>query len=603
MFKSVKLSVLLDEFGKIELNVSKKNELEFEIEKNEYVEGNLYLKETDGSYIVKCDISTIAYPYDYFRCFDTYSGIILEFMAEENTKIKGLAIERFNPFWTKPVFFDDFSQVTDNTHQVLIENGNEYIHIMPISGATIQTCACKSENKNILTLRAGAYFGGSTKLSGALAVISKGDNPYKTVEKSYNMACENEIILTPLKAKKTYPKHLEGLGWCTWNAFYHDVTAEGIEKKLIEFREKNIPIKWIMIDDGWAMTEDFKLKSGCVDKNKFPDGLKAFIKHIKQKYGIEYVGIWHSFTGYWFGIDKNGELYNKDSDLFTEHNSGLVLPGNSFDQAYKFYSDWHKYLKDEGIDFLKVDCQGNALQFYKNTKGVGEAVVNLHNALEKSVMENFGGVMINCMGMGNLDMFSRQSSAVIRNSDDFFPDKEDGFLSHITQNAYNAVFNDNLYMCDFDMWWTKHISAKQSSVLRAISGGPVYVSDEVGNTDREYLMPIIDENGKIIRCDNAAKPTADCLFENPHDGILKLFNTIGESIVIAVFNLSDTKKKTKINLKDIYAIDNYHMYRYFAKAYDDFADGFEIEVEANDVEIINLHKIGVNFENTDKYIC
>ena len=51
MFKSVKLSVLLDEFGKIELNVSKKNELEFEIEKNEYVEGSLYLKETDGSYM------------------------------------------------------------------------------------------------------------------------------------------------------------------------------------------------------------------------------------------------------------------------------------------------------------------------------------------------------------------------------------------------------------------------------------------------------------------------------------------------------------------------------------------------------------------------
>ncbi len=603
MFKSIKISALLDEFGKIELNMSKKNDLEFEIEKNDYVEGSIFVKKTEDSYIIKCDIRAVAYPYGYFRCFDAYSGVVLEFVAEEDAKIRGLAIERFNPFWTKPVFFNDFAQLPDNTQQVLIENGDEYIHIMPISGASLQSCACKSESKNILTLKSGAYFGGSTKLFGALAVISKGNNPYKTVEKSYNIACENEIILTPLKEEKTYPKQLESLGWCSWNAFYHDVTADGIEKKLMEFKDKQIPIKWIMIDDGWAITENYKLKSGFVDKNKFPDGLKAFIDHIKQKYGIEYVGIWHSFTGYWFGIDKNGELFNKDRQIFEENNSGLVLPGKTFEQAYKFYSDWHKYLKDEGIDFLKVDCQGNALEFYKNTLGVGEAVVNLHNALEKSVLENFDGIMINCMGTGSLDMFSRSNSSVVRNSDDFFPDKENGFESHITQNAYNAIFNDNLFFCDFDMWWTKHISAKQSSVLRAISGGPVYVSDELGDTYKEYLIPIIDESEKIIRCDNAAKPTADCIFQNPNNGVLKLFNTVGENIVIAVFNLSDTKKNTAINLKDVYAAGKYHMYRYFEKAYGDFKDGMVFEVEPNDVEIINLHKTDLSFANKDKYIC
>ena len=39
-------------------------------------------------------------------------------------------------------------------------------------------------------------------------------------------------------------------------AFYHAVTAEKIVSKMEEFREKNIPIKWIMIDDGWGCISD-----------------------------------------------------------------------------------------------------------------------------------------------------------------------------------------------------------------------------------------------------------------------------------------------------------------------------------------------------------
>ena len=189
---------------------------------------------------------------------------------------------------------------------------------------------------------------------------------------------------------------------------------------------------------------------------------------------------------------------------------------------------------------------------------------------------------------------------MVRNSDDFFPNKENGFESHITQNAYNAIFNDNLFYCDYDMWWTKHFSAKQSSVLRAISGGPVYISDEIGNTDREYLMPIIDGDGNVLRCDNAAKPTADCIFKNPHDGVLKIFNTVGDDIVIAIFNLSDKKQSVSINLSDVYATGEYNVHQYFANVCGKFSDGMTLQVEPNDVEIINLSRGEIG--DTSKYI-
>jgi len=600
MIKSINLSVNLDEYGKIKLNTVKKSDYVLEIEENEYIKGSIEIKKCEYSYVLSANIEIVPYWYNYARDINAQQGIVVELEMEEFSGFKGLAIERFNPFWTQPAFFEDFTKIPDNTQQVLVEKDSSYVHIMPISGASMQVCARAGANKNMLRLTAGSYFGGCKSLSGVMAVISRADNPYKAVEMSYDTAVQNSIIITPKKDKKSYPKELEGLGWCTWDAFYHDVTADKIEEKLKEFKSKDIPIKWIIIDDGWAMTKDFKLMSGYVDKEKFPDGLGNFIKYIKAEYGIEYVGIWHAFTGYWGGLDKSGQTYCENSERFTDNNSGLTLPGKSFESLYKFYSEWHKYLKEEGIDFLKVDTQGNGFEFYKNTVDVGCTVVNMHNALEESVRENFDSVMINCMGMGSMDAFSRKYSAVIRNSDDFMPNRENGFESHIMQNAYNAIFNDNLYFCDYDMWWTMHFSAKQSSVLRAISGGPVYISDEIGKTDKKYLEPIIDENFNVIRCDNAAKPTSDCIFVNPHDGVLKIFNTVGESFVVAAFNLSDKKKKAIFSLKDVYASGDYNMYRYFGKEYCQFKDGFKIEIEPGDVEIISLFKGEI--KRSDKYI-
>ncbi len=605
MLKNIKLEAKLDEIGKISLNLNKVNDREFEIEQNDYAKGRLYLDRIDNTYIIRCDVEIIPYPYDYIRTFNSSQGIALELSGEQFSTFKGLAIERFNPFWTRPHFFDDFTKLHDNTQQLLIESENQYIHVMPISGAKCQTCARPGSKQNILRLTAGTYCGGVTKIEAPICVISVSDNPYKSVKVSYDTAFESGIIITPPKENKIYPLHLKGLGWCTWDAFYHDVTSTKIEEKLIEFKEKNVPVKWIMIDDGWAQTEDFRLKSCFVDEEKFPGGLKKFIKHIKEEYAIEYVGIWHAFTGYWYGIDKQSELYSLNKNNFTEVSAGIIMPSGEEEYAYNFFSGWHQYLREQGVDFLKIDTQGNAFEFYKNYPNPCEKTVNLHNAIENSVSENFDSVVINCMGMSSLNMFSRRKSCLVRNSDDFFPDKEDGFESHITQNAYNAIFSDNLFYCDYDMWWTRHFSAKQSSVLRAISGGPVYVSDKIGETDKEYLLPIIDSQGNVLRCDNAAKPTADCIFKNPHGRILKIFNNVGKNIVIALFNLSDKKQKEQIYLKDVFAEGRFHMHCYFSGKCEEFVDGMTFEMAPNDVEIINLYQINDGeYEpgDTSKYI-
>ena len=53
-----------------------------------------------------------------------------------------------------------------------------------------------------------------------------------------------------------------------------------------------------------------------------------------------------------------------------------------------------------------------------------------------------------------------------------------------------------------------HESAVQSGVLRAISGSPVYVSDKIGASDPEKILPLIEDDGKIIRCPGVGDDTA-----------------------------------------------------------------------------------------------
>ena len=101
-----------------------------------------------------------------------------------------------------------------------------------------------------------------------------------------------------------------------------------------------------------------------------------------------------------------------------------------------------------------------------------------------------------------------------------------------------------------------------------ISGGPIYVSDKVGDTQPEYLNELRNEDGTVTRYEEAAKPTLDCLFG--YDKVLKLYNKSGDTYVIGVFNLSDEDVTVSVSKKDL------------GEATD---ESFDVTVKARDVEI------------------
>jgi hypothetical protein len=122
------------------------------------------------------------------------------------------------------------------------------------------------------------------------------------------------------------------------------------------------------------------------------------------------------------------------------------------------------------------------------------------------------------------------------------------------------------------MWWTDDGQAVKNSVLRAISGGPIYVSDQLGRSRAEILRPLALDDGRILRCDRPAMPAKADLARDPeHSGAAFLVqNTCvnGRCGVIAAFDLSaeDAAVNGGFSPMDVWGLssaDEYAVYEYF----------------------------------------
>lgn len=156
------------------------------------------------------------------------------------------------------------------------------------------------------------------------------------------------------------------------------------------------------------------------------------------------------------------------------------------------------------------------------------------------------------------------------------------------QCSYNCLIQGQFYYCDGDMWWTDDGQAQKNSILRAISGGPIYVSDQLDRSNRHILMPLIYEDGRILRCDRPAMPTIDCITENPQISgkVFKLQNMCSGSGIVAAFNLDNENRELKgsVSPMDVDGLegDKFVIYEHFSREYHIVSREEAIEVSLKD---------------------
>ncbi|WP_223591772.1 Sip1-related alpha-galactosidase [Neobacillus bataviensis] len=460
-------------------------------------------------------------------------------------------------WWTRPFFTKNIQELPERTQSLLLKNEQNYYHFLPVCDEISRTDLAGTEKGVQISI--SPFHGGYDHLSTFAFILGTAMNPFDLVNENVKAALTVTGQSTLPREEKNYPEILDYLGWCSWDAFYHAVNEEGILTKAEEIKQKQLPVKWMMIDDGWSEIDGKKLQSFNADRDKFPNGLSNTVSSLKNNYGINWVGVWHTLAGYWEGIAPESPIAKSlDKHLYKTKN-GSLIPSPKAEEGFGFWHSWHSKLKKDGIDFVKVDSQSALSNFMGNHKSVGEAASGAHTALEASCSMHFDNTVINCMGMAAENIWHRPYSAVSRNSDDFVPQENNSFKEHALQNAYNSLYHGAFYWGDWDMYWTHNHDDMQNMVLRVVSGGPIYFSDAVDQTNPDKIWPLVYKDGKIIRCDQPGVPTEDCLFIDPITTRipLKIWNTCKGAGVVAAFHISEGNESVhgSIGANDIPALN------------------------------------------------
>ena len=108
-------------------------------------------------------------------------------------------------------------------------------------------------------------------------------------------------------------------------------------------------------------------------------------------------------------------------------------------------------------------------------------------------------------------VYHLRSANVWRSSQDFFPEQPLTHGPHVFDNALNSLWVQTFAVPDWDMFQTTHSAAHFHAAARAISGGPVYVSDKPEGHDFELLGKLMLSDGTVLRSRQPALPgREDC---------------------------------------------------------------------------------------------
>ncbi|GAB4832824.1 Probable galactinol--sucrose galactosyltransferase 6 [Ancistrocladus abbreviatus] len=511
--------------------------------------------------------------------------------------VRFLACFRFKLWWMAQKMGDCGRDIPLETQFLLVEtkdgshiesdDGDEanqivYTVFLPLIEGSFRACLQGNAQDELeLCLESGDADTKATSFTHSLFVMA-GTDPFATITSAIQ-ALKLHLKTFRQRHEKKLPGIVDYFGWCTWDAFYQEVTQEGVEAGLASLSAGGTPPRFVIIDDGWQSVggdpqdkanddhdenkdqqqQPLLRLTGIKENHKFQKkddpsvGIRNIVNIAKEKYGLKYVYVWHAITGYWGGVRpgvKEMEEYGSlmkypmvsrgvvenepiwKNDVLAVQGLGLMNPKS----VYKFYNDLHSYLAANGIDGVKVDAQCILETLGAGLGGRVEVTRQYHQALDASVARSFSdNGCIACMSHNTDALYCSKQTAVVRASDDFYPRDPVSHTIHIASVAYNSVFLGEFMQPDWDMFHSLHLAGEYHGSARAISGGPIYVSDAPGKHNFDLLKKLVLPDGSVLRAQLPGRPTKDCLFNDPaRDGVslLKIWNMNKYTGVLGVYN-------------------------------------------------------------------
>ncbi len=434
-----------------------------------------------------------------------------------------------DPFFQHAGAYSSAEKIPDETQWLAVkyENGG-YAIIIPLVADGYRTCLFGGED-GALMLSSESGDASAVREGFRAAYIIEGENLSDMMERAAESLNKNLGI--PQRADKKTPGVVDLFGWCTWDAFYEKVSAADVEKELEIFKSAGFIPKFILLDDGWQSVcehgtgRGHHMLTSFAPNEKFGGDLSPLVRKMKDEYGVELFYVWHAVGGYWGGtspLSAQMEKYSPKFDFAQVSRSMMRKnPKRSESEQFEyglvsdfegFYNDYHKSLRTQGVDGVKVDVQSIISSHGGGNGGRLALTDKMRKALEGSVNQNFAGELINCMSCTNDIIFNTPTTNLMRSSDDFFPLIPESHFRHVYYNAVNSFFMGRFTVCDWDMFHSVHEYAEFHAMARAISGGPVYVSDKTGEHNYKIFERLTTKNGHNLRCEGVARISERSMF-------------------------------------------------------------------------------------------
>ncbi|MEI6166613.1 MAG: Sip1-related alpha-galactosidase [bacterium] len=477
-----------------------------------------------------------------------------------------LACHRGSPFWMKPAAGEDVGRLPAEVQFLLLElaDGRVAALVPLIDRKARASLQGAGDNRLTLVIETGDTTLQITEMIALFCMV--GDDPYVLMEQAARIV--NEHLGTGrLRMDKAMPAYADQFGWCTWNAFYQEVSQEKVATGLQSFKAGGVQPRMVILDDGWQ--SDHKTASGARQLTafganaKFPSGLAPLVHLAKDQFGVKTFMVWHTMVGYWGGVDGTAlpgygvrEVARNSSpgvrsfaadqkdfwDQWWGQTVGLISP----EHIHRFFHDYHRYLRSQGVDGVKVDNQAVLEMIAQGNGGRVALMLAYHEALEGSVNTHFAGNLINCMSCSSEMLYGAPASTITRTSEDFFPNPSSKTVHglHLWCNAAVGLWFGQFVHPDWDIFVSGHPLGAYHAAGRAVSGSPVLISDKPGEQDFDLLRKLVLPDGTTLRCSGPGVPTRDCLFHDVmrENVLLKVFNrNPGGSAVLGVFNVHSSE--------------------------------------------------------------
>lgn len=474
--------------------------------------------------------------------------------------------DAYNQLHALPV--NDFKALKRGGHLLILRlSRGGYLAILPaVSSRSLCWLGSRDER---LTLFASHL--GTAPYDGPLPLLfwGKGESPHAAVRAAWERALAEKSLGNHGRARweKAFPEMFNYLGWCSWEAYKFDISEELLLKCREGLRATGLPFRWFIIDDGHLSSEtvaqvDANVATGVpgnlaqlkltkfTPNEKFPRGWKPLMQAYKDQ-PAQLLGIWLNFNGLWGTLSPRNEL-GLDEHLM-QLADGVVMPGPTQEDADAFYGTMIGTNARAGFDFVKIDNQGANLRWYAHRVPNAVQQTCQNSQAMEEVCQRLKLPLINCMAHSPVNIWGGSHSSVNRCSEDYVANNLWRAKFHLHNSYATMIFLGHLYWGDHDMFHAGDTAAGDIMARsKALSGGPVYLSDEPENIPVEAVKPLCLSDGRLLRPLAPAVALPESVFIDPYTGG-QAFRVVAplahRCAAVALYNLTHPEMPVRASLR------------------------------------------------------